>query len=309
MNMKTVRTFALAAVWVFAGLIVFSTPVKAQPKASSGAIFTTLGDGTAVNHNQFSSTCAVFLDGGPGPNAPASAAGLDDGEYYFQVTDPSGKTLLSTDPVTNRSFTVHSGVIVAYTGFGGPVHPIGIDQDHPELGAITIRLANATCPSDFTQSPNNGGAYKVWATPTGSFVGDPNQVDNPCGNGCFHGFMPSASKTDNFKAKSDASTFCLSIEKQLFIYGGGTGVGSGWLFSVTDPLGVVNRYFAGEDGFVNICGLNAGAYTVAEDPNSQIQGLYVNGVQLPASTTFSFTWAAGQPAPVLLFQNLYGNPF
>ncbi|MGJ5814301.1 hypothetical protein [Paludibaculum fermentans] len=307
--MKLIRTFTLTAALILAGLIIFSAPVKAQPKASSGAIFTTLGDGTAVNHNQYSSTCAVFLDGGPGPNAPAHAAGLDDGEYYFQVTDPSGKTLLSTDVVANRRFRVQNGVIVAYTGVGGPVHPIGLDQDHPELGAITIRLANATCPTDFAPTPNNGGAYKVWATPVISFVGDPNLVDNSCGNGCFHGFMPSASKSDNFKAKNDAATFCLSVEKQLQFMDGHTGIGAGWLFNVTDPLGVVNAYFTDDNGILNICGLAAGAYTVAEDANSQIRGLVVNGVEQPLSTTLSFTWTTGQPAPVILFQNLYGNPF
>src|SRR5690348_2311633 len=153
----------------------------------SGAIFTTVSDGTAVNANQYSSKCAVYLDGGPGPNAPAKAAGLPDGDYYFQVTDPSGKTLLSTDAVANRKFHVSNGVIIAYTGAGGPVHPTGIDQDHPELGAITIRLANTSCPTDFTDTPNNGGAYKAWVTPVSSFVGDATQVDNACGTGCFHG--------------------------------------------------------------------------------------------------------------------------
>lgn len=306
--MQNKLRFTITAVWIAACFMLIALPVTAQPTASSGAIFTTLGDGTAVNHNQYSSTCAVYLDGGPGPNAPASAAGLDDGDYYFQVTDPGGKTLLSTDPVTNRRFTVANGVIIAYTGFGGPVHPVGIDQDHPELGAITIRLANATCPTDFTPSPNNGGTYKVWATPVASFVGDPTLVDNACGNGCFHGFMPSASKTDNFKAKNDNSTFCLTVEKQLQM-GGATGVGMNWPFNVTDPLGVVNLYFTNESGIINVCGLAAGAYTVAEDPNSQIIGLYVNGVQLPPSTTYSFTWSVGQPAPSLLFQNFYGVPF
>ena len=41
-----------------------------------------------------------------------TAAGLDDGVYVFQVTDPSGKTLLSTDAVQCRQFTVSGGIIV-----------------------------------------------------------------------------------------------------------------------------------------------------------------------------------------------------
>src|SRR5437773_8566930 len=106
-----------------------SVPALAAPPLP-GAIFTTLPDGSVVNANtQYTSKCQVYLDGGPGPNAPAGAAGLPAGSYYFQVTDPSGKKLLSTDPVSNRRFTVSAnGVIVAYTGIGGPTHPTGIDQ-------------------------------------------------------------------------------------------------------------------------------------------------------------------------------------
>src|SRR4030095_6020056 len=77
--------------------------------ALPGAIFTTVSDGSRVNANQFPTKCGatgVWLDGGPGPNAPQGAAGLPDGDYYFQVTDPSGKTLLSTDPVKNKQFNV-----------------------------------------------------------------------------------------------------------------------------------------------------------------------------------------------------------
>src|SRR5713226_287693 len=89
----------------------------------TGAIFTTNSNGSAVNANQYDSPCSVYLDGGPGLHAPATAAGLPDGDYYFQVTDPSGKQLLSTDVVSNRRFRVTNGVIVSYVGVGGPVHP------------------------------------------------------------------------------------------------------------------------------------------------------------------------------------------
>lgn len=84
--------------------------------AVSGAIFTTLSNGSAVNANIFSAKCdglGVYLDGGPGPNAPQGAAGLPDGDYYFQVTDPSGKTLLSTDAQKYRRFTVTGGIITS----------------------------------------------------------------------------------------------------------------------------------------------------------------------------------------------------
>jgi hypothetical protein len=79
-----------------------------------GAIFTTIADGTIVNANtQYTSKCEVYLDGGPGPNAPAKAAGLPAGDYFFQVTDPNGQTLLSTDVVNNRRFRVANSVIIA----------------------------------------------------------------------------------------------------------------------------------------------------------------------------------------------------
>jgi len=268
----------------------------------SGAIFTTNSNGTVVNGNQYESPCSVYLDGGPGSNAPATAAGLPDGNYYFQVTDPSGKTLLSTDPVSNRSFTVSGGIITAYTGIGGPVHMISPDQNQP--GAITIALANSSCPSDFQASPNNGGAYKAWVTPVSNFVGDASQVDNSCGTGCFHGFVPSASKTDNFKVNIAAATFCLTIQKQFLQMDGTLTPGVTWEFDVTDPQGVTNPFFTDTTGQVMICGLASGAYTVSENIASSVFGLTVNQTVLSPSTVYSFAWSAGQPAPDILFINL-----
>src|SRR5262249_55572450 len=101
-------------------VLALSGPALASPPVS-GAIFTTVVDGSIVNANvQYTSKCDVYLNGGPPPHAPASAAGLPAGGYYFQVTDPSGQTLLSTDAVSNRQFHVNdSGVIDAYTGSGG----------------------------------------------------------------------------------------------------------------------------------------------------------------------------------------------
>src|SRR5258706_5662802 len=112
-----------------------------------GAIFTTFSDGTRVNANIYPAKCGptgVWLDGGPGPNAPQGAAGLPDGDYYFQVTEPSGKTLLSTDPVMNRQFHVSAGIITGLSGAGN--HGLGNDTDHPP--ARTVQL----CP--FLDTPN-----------------------------------------------------------------------------------------------------------------------------------------------------------
>jgi len=169
--------------------IAESPVMLAKEDPLPGAIFTTTVDGSIVNaNNQYEDKCDVYLDGGPGMNAPIDAAGLPDGDYFFQVTDPSGKYLLSTDPVQNRQFKVEGGIITGLSGLGN--HGTGVDVDH---GAVTIQL----CPYDDTKNP--GGVYKAWATRIGDFDGDPTMVDNGYSPGYFHGFLPDFSKTDNFK--------------------------------------------------------------------------------------------------------------
>src|SRR5229473_4618674 len=127
---------------VFAALLVSipKTPVIAASPPLSGAIFTTDITGGVVNQNSYATKCGatgVYLDGGPGPSAPATAAGLPDGDYYFQVTDPSGKTLLSTDAVKFRQFHVSGGVISGLSGAGN--HGTGFDTTN---NGATIQL----CP-------------------------------------------------------------------------------------------------------------------------------------------------------------------
>src|SRR2546425_3963715 len=124
--------------------------------APSGAIFTTLVDGSEVNYNIYQAKEDVYLDGGPGPGAPQTAAGLDDGTYVFQVTDPPGKTLLSTDPARCRQFTVANGVITGVVAQpNGCQHATGTDIDH---NATTVQLV------PFKDTGNPGGVYKVWVT-------------------------------------------------------------------------------------------------------------------------------------------------
>jgi hypothetical protein len=288
--------------FAFALLVSAALQAPAQAKGVPGAIFTTDLFGNVVNGNQYTSKCAVYLDGGPGPNAPANAAGLPDGDYYFQVTDPSGEQLLSTDPVSNRMFTVTGGVITGHSGS----HPTGMDQDH---SAVTISLADANCPADFLTTPNNGGVYKVWATPVADFAGDPGLVDNECGNGCFHGFAPSKSKTDNFKVEASEPTFCLTVLKQFRDAAGAFQPAGNWLMSVTDGMGITNSQETDDvNGEVRFCGLTPGTYTVTETlkPDTEVVGLIVGTASLPpdaVDTVYTFTWKAGDAEPVILFQN------
>lgn len=185
---------------------VVLSPVMAGAAAPTGAIFTTLPDGSEVNYNIYDDKRDVYLDGGPGPGAPQTAAGLDDGIYVFQVTDPSGKVLLSTDIAACRRFTVKDGIIIGVVPAGGCEHETGVDIDH---GAVTVQLM------PYNDTPNNGGVYKVWATLVEDYLAGcaMQGVTNglgvvDCGpltrrsHGVAHGFIPAESKTDNFKVRS-----------------------------------------------------------------------------------------------------------
>ena len=257
----------------FAALVLAVSATAASAQTSSlpltGAIFTTLSDGSRVNANIYSAKCdalGVYLDGGPGPNAPQGAAGLPDGDYFYQVTDPSGKTLLSTDPQKYRRFTVTAGIItsrVAPQTTGD--HDTGTDVDH---GAKTVEL----CP--FLDTPNNGGEYKAWVTRVGDFAGNPDLVDNGYNPGFFHGFIPAATKTDNFKIRASKSV-CLTIIKYLEngdgVYNSLTEPLKTWAVTVYDSSGIAvqGKMWTGDGTSqrpqLKVCALQPGNYTVTED--------------------------------------------
>lgn len=155
----------------------------------AGAIYTTVVDGTEVNFNIYGNKLDVYLNGGPGRGAGSNAPGLvPDGVYVFMVTDPSGATILSTDPARCRQVVVTGGITTGVVDTDcehnvGPLQP---------GGSVAVQLM----PYDDT--PNNGGEYKAWLTPVGSFACSLDQVT--CGN-ANHGFINSESKTDNFKVR------------------------------------------------------------------------------------------------------------
>jgi hypothetical protein len=146
--------------------------------ALTGAIFTSTIDGTRVNQNLYDSKSDVYLNGGP---QNQNGAGLPDGVYYFQVTDPSGATLLSTDHAECRQLQVLNGVVAGATG---PCpHADG-----------TFNAANQSTPVQlvpFNDTPNAGREYKVWLIPVGAAQIAPDLVTLI--------FANSDSKTDNFK--------------------------------------------------------------------------------------------------------------
>lgn len=230
--MRGVRPGALAVAMLALLAIAFPAAASAAP---SGAIFTTLADGSEVNFNQFPDKSAVYLDGGPGPGAPVEAAGLDDGTYVFQVTNPNGKTLLSTDPANCRQIIVSGGIITGVV-ITGCQHLTGLDVDH---GATTVQLM------PYNDTPNNGGVYKVWVTRVEDFLAGCAEmgvadglavVDCGTDPGNLHGFRPDDSKTDNFKVKARP---IIEIDTRFYDHRTGA-ILDGRKVTWTDPLGASN---------------------------------------------------------------------
>ncbi|PYT01910.1 MAG: hypothetical protein DMF63_03490 [Acidobacteria bacterium] len=169
--------FALAATSA-ASFYFFQT--KSSAAGFNGSIFTTTFDGQTVNANIYSSKDAVYLSGGP---QNENASGLPDGTYYFQVTDPSGATLLSTDAAECRQLVVFMGRVAAAEG-PSCQHFTGIPNS--ANGSTPIKL------SPFNDTPNSGSQYKVWLIRQGSNT-------TVASDGMHLNFSPSNAKTDNFK--------------------------------------------------------------------------------------------------------------
>ena len=291
------KSWLMTASRVAMGVLLLAGPALAMGLFNPlpGAIFTTLPDGSRVNANIYESKDDVYLDGGPGPNAPQTAAGLPDGDYYFQVTDPSGKVLLSEDIVARRQFRVTGGIISGLSGAGD--HVTGIDVDH---GAITVQLM------PYLDTPNNGGVYKVWVTPVADFTGDPNQVDNVgWSGGNAHGFIPSCSKVDTFKVRvrGGKELPCLKVviykDRNLDGFRNPTKNSGEWDFPkievrITDSTGAQlnGPLFTGYDGDgVQVCNLTPGTYTVefVMPPQQMMTGATLDGVAVSYPVTVNMS--------------------
>jgi hypothetical protein len=190
---KTGKWFA-NSILALSLLLVSSAAMAGQASPPlTGAIFTTTIYGVPVNNNIYDHKEAVYLNGGPQPNRKCDAAGLPTGVYYFQVTDPSGKVLLSSDPIADRRVEVTGGVFIDNLSVTNHF----VAQDDPSIpiarcGGYNVQLA------PFDNTPNPGGEYKVWITRVGDY-------DTYGLLGSF-GFLPSKTKTDNFKVVNPAAT-------------------------------------------------------------------------------------------------------
>lgn len=178
-NRRSTKLYTTATFIAFLMIIVFLSTTTTVSAATpvTGAIWTTDPNGERVNGNLYTNAKDVYLTGGPHKEG---AAGLPDGIYYFQVTDPPGKTLLSKDPIWKRRFEVKYGYVYDIDGGTHNWNP-----DTTRGYGIVIQLW------PFKQTPNKGGVYKVWVTKVEHY----NE-----GEGCF-GFIHSLSKTDNYKVR------------------------------------------------------------------------------------------------------------
>ena len=167
--------------------------------AYTGAIYTTWPDGTTTNGNVYDSKDHVYLNGGP---QNANANGLPDGIYFFQVTDPSGKTLLSTDSAVNRRVMVFGGAVfgvgVYYSTSTGNTSYLGSTlplSDHPEGAFNASNNSIGVKLMPYNDTPNAGGEYKAWLIPV-----DKATIGS---DGIQLNFANNDAKTDNFKVRTD----------------------------------------------------------------------------------------------------------
>ena len=154
--MRSRLRLTLSILGITIALLISPPAIWAQPPVN-GAIFTADTTCARVNGNLFAAKTDVFVNGGP--QHPGSA-GLPDGSYYIQVTDPSGANVLGT--------SVGSAI----------PEPVTVVN-----GAFTscIRLWDAvfqgTVPG-YADTPNAGGEYKIWVSNVLTFDNNVTKTDN-----------------------------------------------------------------------------------------------------------------------------------
>jgi hypothetical protein len=193
------RSLAVLAAFVLLAIL----PSAALAAPVSGAVFTTTSACDGTNVNIFTSKDAVYLDGGP---AHEGAAGLPDGSYYVQVTEPDGTVLGKT---TTASVTVSGGEFaVCY-----------------QLSAILSTASSGFTVAGYDTTSNAGGEYKVWASQDPAF---PN----------------AGSKTDNFKV-DESVTEPATLDVNKFYDANGNGINddaqpiAGWKIRIQDDIDLI----------------------------------------------------------------------
>ena len=249
---------------------------SASAAAISGAIFTTTANGQVVNGNNYDAKSDVYLNGGP-TKSPCQAGKIETGNYFFQVTSPSGATLLSTDAITDRGFSVLDGVIYGYSGPHG--HSVG------PCGSDTVQLI------PYDDSPNQGGVYKVWVTRQTDYYANGNK------------FVPGSTKTDNFRIKPSVVAETGTINAYKFYDKNADGVWdndevplANWLMTLSPGSSKLTNI----DGLAAYDNLAADTYSVTEGHGGALwvqSGSSVDGVltaNSPEQTVSNLVLAGGE---------------
>jgi hypothetical protein len=187
-------------------LTVSLTNVAFAAPPMPGAIFTTGSTCSGVNINIFASKDDVYLNGGP---ASSGAAGLPDGNYYVQVTEPNG-TVLGKSQTT--VVTVSGGEFVSCY----------------QLSAIVLSASSGFTAPGYDDTSNDGGEYKVWVSGDSTF---PNN----------------ASKTDNFKVKEGGADNIATLNVIKFYDANANGVNddgqliTGWKVRIQDDIDYIRH--------------------------------------------------------------------
>ncbi|HTL54629.1 MAG TPA: HYR domain-containing protein, partial [Candidatus Limnocylindrales bacterium] len=175
-GVQTVFRKCVTSTLLLASVSLLSLAGSASGDPLSGAIFTTDAGCNKVNGNIYDTKEDVHLNGGP---AKTGAAGLPEGDYYVQVTDPTGATVLGT------------------SGSGTPIH-VNANGEFAQCYELCL-IAPASGGGCFDNTPNNGGEYKVWVSTISTFDND-------------------STKTDNFKVRASATcdkAVCISCPVNL----------------------------------------------------------------------------------------------
>ena len=155
-NHKAPIGFSVLTIVALTGFFLSIGSVRADAPVT-GAIFTTDETCTDVNVNIYDHKSDVYIDGGP--EHPGSA-GLPDGSYCVQVTDPSGQTILGrSDPGV---VTVVGGEFIACY----------------QLSSTVKSASSGFTQYGYDDTPNEGGEYKVWVSMDCTFPNNLSKTDN-----------------------------------------------------------------------------------------------------------------------------------
>ncbi len=136
------------SVQLYAAFIIITILFALNPVLGmTGAVWTTDAIGETQDGNQYDDPRDIYLN-----------ARLEDGTYYFRVTDTQGNEL-STDEVSERMFVVVGGVIDSASG-----HATGYVN-----GGLVVQL----WPFAPTKS-----TYKLWVSEGSEFLSSESKTDN-----------------------------------------------------------------------------------------------------------------------------------